>query len=311
MRLRLLRHHPHPSKLTDSDLKLCEKNGAFILDAPFRKIVFTSTVDKTLLVFVRRSGFDDSFKCHVFVFSKSAHIKDFAQELLLVTSRLVRYSSSNRTPLDTLQTALEKRSRCDSTASLNMLPEVCSVSTASVTDSDDDEGDGSASPTSQGSPATSARSASCRAKSAAPVVSPTLVRATPRPVVEKESLCTAPCGICHSAQGDSWIALKNCGHQFHLPVRLHSALEVSPHDMQCMTTWREALHNLCPSCPNPISTGVFSLHYIGTSKLHGTPKPAELARLVTDMTACSCSFVCPPESRLFSDTAETTVSDCK
>jgi hypothetical protein len=71
-------------------MKLSEKNGSFILDAPFRKIVFSSTVEKSLLIFVRRSGFEDSFKCHMFVFSSSSQLKDFSQQLLFLTSRTVR-----------------------------------------------------------------------------------------------------------------------------------------------------------------------------------------------------------------------------
>jgi hypothetical protein len=61
--------------------------------------------------------------------------------------------------------------------------------------------------------------------------------------------------------------------------------------LQCMTSWREGLHNLCPSCPNPISTGVFTLHYIGTCKLSAPPTAVSLPGLVADMAACSCSFV--------------------
>ena len=77
----------------------------------------------------------------------------------------------------------------------------------------------------------------------------------------------APCSICHALDGDNWVGLKTCPHQFHLG---------------CIASWR-ATHNTCPVCRVAVSVGTFMLRYLGGAFVEGTlPEPAEIKHMAYD-----------------------------
>lgn len=166
--------------LSVSQEGLCVSDGkGVVLESPVQKVFFATNIDSSLFVFIRRSGFEFSFKCQVFVLSSTKEAEAVTALLTRLTSMLgFRRQSMSMVP------------RTNSVCSVDMLPDgytespMSSRNTSRV-NSDEEDSD-------QESPSPAAT--------------------IPTPVVSDHR----PCGICLKVDGDNWIALKTCGHQHHL-----------------------------------------------------------------------------------------------
>ena len=221
--------------LTDENLTVSDGSGT-VLDTPVFKVFLAAAVKAALFVFVRRSGTVGTFKAHAFTLASPADATRAAAMITTVSNALgFRRESMSLAP------------RCGSIASIDML----------------------FSPSVVVSPASSAPASDAEASDDEFELPPAaFIPPTPPTDAAADD---QPCGICRSADGDNWIALKTCAHQFHLP---------------CMSAYR-CEHNLCPVCCEPVSASTFSLRYIGGTFNETEPAPADLADLALDYRQAS------------------------
>jgi hypothetical protein len=74
-----------PQKLSlfvsETGINVSDK-GVYVFESPIHKVFFATCIESSMIVFVRRSGFESSFKGHHFLFS-SEKDAEVASELLI------------------------------------------------------------------------------------------------------------------------------------------------------------------------------------------------------------------------------------
>lgn len=173
---------PQRLSLSVTEAGICVSDkGAVVFESPIHKVFFATCIQSTMVVFIRRSGYEASFKGHVFVFGSDKDAEVASEVLIRLTSMLgFRRQSMSMVP------------RASSISSIDMLlpgfvpieSPMTSRPTSRVNSDDESE----------------ASDSDVKEREPSPVITAT----------------ESPCGVCKQASGDNWIALKTCGHQHHL-----------------------------------------------------------------------------------------------
>ena len=237
---------------------------------PVHKIFYSASVGKKLFVFVRRPG-ADAFKCHAFEMSSNGEAQSMADGLGRLRS-LRGFRSGSMCLIGEMSPA----SSNDSILSRMTPPDsaVNSEGEHASSGSDDEDQVHDAAETEAGrlrllTGASKNSRKSDPSSTGGSNIREILARVRARAQAQDtppESM-EAPCGICHALDGDNWVGLKTCPHQFHLG---------------CIASWR-ATHNTCPVCRVAVSVGTFMLRYLGGAFVEGTlPEPAEIKHMAYD-----------------------------
>ena len=271
-------------RLESDTLKAVMPDQSTAFAWPVHKIFYSASVGKKLFVFVRRPG-ADAFKCHAFEMTSSGEAQTMADALGRLRSvRGFRSGSmcliGEMSPASSSENLLAVPLPHHLAGSSPSSPAHSDVELGSSTSDEEEVHDAAeteerlrlpSAPTTPHSTAnhTHAILARVRARAAArrkSALAAVAVAGAPAQETPPGSM-EAPCGICHALDGDNWVGLKTCPHQFHLG---------------CIASWRAA-HNTCPVCRVAVSVGTFMLRYLGGAFVEGTlPEPAEITHMAYD-----------------------------
>ena len=273
-------------RLESDTLKAVMPDQSTAFAWPVHKIFYSASVGKKLFVYVRRPG-ADAFKCHAFEMTSSGEAQTMADAL----GRL-RSVRGFRSGSMCLIGEMSPASSSESILATTTTPTDSAVNSEGEhgsSGSDDDDHVHDAAETEAGrlrllttttttttTTAKKSKRTSDSSSTGGSNIRDILARVRARAAARSSSSeaqetppgsMEAPCGICHALDGDNWVGLKTCPHQFHLG---------------CIASWRAA-HNTCPVCHVAVSVGTFMLRYLGGAFVEGTlPEPAEITHMAYD-----------------------------